>query len=182
MCQSGIGGRRCDQCLEGFYNFTATGCTPCQCSEYALLDDCDSDGQCTCPYGITGLRCEQCQENFYNISIDGCTPCNCDLNGSVSTACDPTTGECTCIGGTVGQDCSQCPDGFFQTDGDIRDRCVRCTCMGRTNECVQDNESYGLGWILSNFSSLCQYNPSDCDDGWTIRTLDGELAAPYGPR
>ena len=182
MCQPGVGGRRCNQCLEGFYNFTATGCTPCQCSEFALLDDCDSDGQCTCPYGVTGQRCDLCQPNFYNISIDGCTPCNCDLNGSVSSTCDPVTGECSCIGGTVGLDCSQCPNGFFRTDGTIRDQCVRCSCNGRTSQCVEDTESYGLGSMLSNFSSLCQLTPSDCDDGWTIRTLDGELAAPYGPR
>ena len=182
MCRPGVEGRRCDQCLQGFYNFSSGGCTPCQCSVYALLDSCDSNGQCMCPYGVTGLKCDECQTNFYNLSIDGCTPCNCSLTGSLSNACDVVTGECTCIGGTVGGDCSMCPDGFFLTDGVVRDRCVRCTCMGRTDECVADNESYGLGIILSNFSSLCQYAPTNCDDGWIIQTADGEVAAPYGPR
>lgn len=182
MCQPGIGGRTCNQCLEGFYNFSASGCSPCQCSEYALMDTCDSSGQCICPHGVTGLRCDQCQTNFYNISIDGCSPCNCDLAGSLSSACDPVTGQCSCVGGSVGMSCGVCPDGFFTTDGDVRDRCVRCRCMGRTDECVADNESYGLGMIPSNFSTLCSLNPSECNDGWLIRTADGEPAAPYGPR
>ena len=54
--------------------------------------------------------------------------------------------------------------------------------MGQTDECVADNESYGLGLVLSNFSELCRDNPTACDGGWTILTADGEQAAPYGPR
>ena len=181
ICRPGFGGRRCDQCLPGYYRFNVTDCSPCQCSAYAL-SDCDSDGQCICPYGVTGLNCDQCLPNFYNISVDGCTPCSCDVTGSSSSACDLITGECSCVGGSVGMNCSMCPDGFFRTDGDVRDVCVRCICMGRTNECTVDDESYGLGVILSNFSELCQNNPTDCNDGWTIQTVDGELAAPYGPR
>ena len=75
-----------------------------------------------------------------------------------------------------------CPDGFFRTDGMVRDQCVRCSCMGQTDECVADNESYGLGLVLSNFSTLCRDNPTACNDGWNILTADGNQAAPYGPR
>ena len=75
-----------------------------------------------------------------------------------------------------------CPEGFFRTDGEVRDQCVRCSCMGQTNDCLADNETYGLGLVLSNFSALCQYAPIACDDGWMILMADGEQAAPYGPR
>ena len=48
ICQEGVAGARCDQCLEGFYNFSTSGCTACNCGPGTISDSCNSNGICTC--------------------------------------------------------------------------------------------------------------------------------------
>ena len=68
------------------------------------------------------------------------------------------------------------------TDGINRDRCIECTCSGRSDMCVVDSENYALGAVQSEFTALCTQNSTSCSDGWQLLTASGQLAAPFGPR
>ena len=61
------------------------------------------------------------------------------------------------------------------TDGINRDRCIECTCSGRSDTCVVDSENYALGAVQSEFTTLCTQNSTSCNDGWQLRTAIGQL-------
>ena len=61
------------------------------------------------------------------------------------------------------------------TDGINRDRCIECTCSGRSDSCVVDSENYALGAVQSEFTTLCTQNSTNCNDGWQLRTEIGQL-------
>lgn len=64
MCRTGVGGLQCDECRPDHYNFTSSGCTPCNCFPLGSVRDddvCDSvSGDCECVEGVTGRRCDTC--------------------------------------------------------------------------------------------------------------------------
>lgn len=169
-------------CSQGFFGFTSDGCSPCECSQFASSNECNETGQCLCPGGVNGLKCDECIEGYYNISLNGCEECNCNTVASTSPICDLITGQCDCRGGAISRDCSQCPNRYFTTDGISRDYCVQCICSGQTDNCTIDNTTFALGSIQSDFTETCAQFPTDCSEGWELRTADGQLAAPYGPR
>ena len=181
-CQAGVGGLSCDQCLPAFFSLTASGCTPCGCSENAALsDECSDDGQCECNSGSAGLQCDYCETEFYN-SSGFCVPCNCHPQGSSSNICDVTTGQCDCVMNTVGVTCDQCSEEFFMTDDYYQDRCTRCICFGRSDDCEAETNNYQLGGIVSDFKTLCGLSSSNCSNGWQLLTENGEEAASFGPK
>lgn len=183
-CRPNVEGRRCDRCIQGYFNLTSTGCSNCNCSEFSTSIQCSELGQCPCINSVGGATCDQCLPEHYNISTIGCTACNCSSVGvrSSSNNCDPVSGQCPCIGNTIGIDCSQCPAGYFETDSPHTDVCIRCVCSNKTDECSDDSENYQAAAIQSNFSQLCALNPVDCNDGWQLLTIHGDIAAPFGPR
>ncbi len=181
-CFPGATTRTCGECLPGFFNLTSSGCSPCQCSDFALSQQCDSTGQCLCPDGVEGLKCNVCLSEFYNISTEGCLQCQCDPLGSESTQCDVATGQCVCTGNSVGLNCNECTDGSFLTKGVILDRCVQCVCTGKTDECVVNEINFILGSIQTDFTTLCATAPTECASGWRLLTENGQPAAPFGPR
>ncbi|KAH3831938.1 hypothetical protein DPMN_105211 [Dreissena polymorpha] len=79
-CLPGIGGRKCDYCLAGFYSYPL--CRECDCDRYGTVGDiCNPDyGTCICKENVVGDRCDQCAINTFNLeptNPEGCTSCFC---------------------------------------------------------------------------------------------------------
>lgn len=76
---NGVGGVLCDQCLLGFYNFSAQlgKCEPCGCNPVGSVDNfCELNGQCLCKDLVTGTKCDVCVEGSSGLSIlnpQGCS-------------------------------------------------------------------------------------------------------------
>ena len=183
-CQQNVEGQTCNTCTAGFFNLSASGCTDCTCSNFSISVQCSDSSQCPCPPGVGGVTCDQCLPETYNITRGGCTDCACSGVGirSSSNDCDTVTGQCPCINNAVTRNCAECPSGFFETDGSIREVCVKCVCSGQTETCSNSPNGFALASAQSDFTVLCAENPIACDDGWLLVTADGQQAAPYGPR
>ncbi|XP_063965931.1 agrin-like isoform X1 [Lytechinus pictus] len=70
-CKPGVGGKQCDRCEPGYYDFlslerTGIGCKACGCSSYgSRRDDCDqTSGACRCRRKAIGLKCNMCPEGL----------------------------------------------------------------------------------------------------------------------
>lgn len=192
-CRPGVGGPTCSDCLPDHFNFTSSGCTPCDCSRlYSNSPSCNvTTGQCPCPEGVAGQTCSGgCFLGFFNLTEapSGCQPCDCDVTGSIGTTCNLTTGQCQCVGGLGGLRCDQCTEGFFNTGIPSSNEtypqenaCVPCVCSGRTSECSLSSEEGRLMAVMFNFSQLCSEEPGSCGDRWTIQT-GGNDQVPFGPK
>ncbi|XP_071962430.1 usherin-like isoform X2 [Antedon mediterranea] len=139
-CKLFTTGRRCDQCITGFFNLQASnanGCEPCTCNAAGTINGsttCQVNGQCTCKANVIGDKCDQCNYGYYSLSItnpDGCTVCSCNANGASSIYCDPTNGQCQCSDTVQGQDCNECRDGFY---GLSSSGCSVCDCESAGTE------------------------------------------------
>lgn len=97
-CKEFVTGRRCDQCLNGYYNLTASnsnGCISCDCHVTGTVDGstaCDMiSGQCLCKANVIGRDCSSCAAGHYGIeNAGGCFPCDlqCDeCTGPGATNC-----------------------------------------------------------------------------------------------
>jgi len=89
MCKPGVGGSRCDQCLEGYYGLNEGGCSLCRCYDAGTVQGtiCDSEsGQCSCKLNVEGLRCNKCKLGSMNLQSSnpyGCISCFCYGHSSV---------------------------------------------------------------------------------------------------
>ncbi|XP_050314835.1 laminin subunit beta-1 isoform X2 [Anthonomus grandis grandis] len=121
-CKTNIEGRRCDQCKNGFWNFTEAnpdGCQPCTCNTLGTIGNQGCNvwtGECTCKRYVTGKDCQQCLPQFYNLTEtqDGCQPCDCDPGGALNNFCDVLTGQCLCKNHMTGRKCDTPQQTFFQ--------------------------------------------------------------------
>ena len=87
-CKTFTTGRRCDQCLSGYYNLTDSnvdGCTSCNCDSRGTVDggiECNQiSGQCFCKANVIGQDCSSCVSNHYGLeNAEGCLSCDqqCD--------------------------------------------------------------------------------------------------------
>ncbi|XP_030748533.1 laminin subunit beta-1 isoform X2 [Sitophilus oryzae] len=120
-CKTNVDGRRCDQCKNGYWNFTSAnpdGCQPCTCNILGTIDNqgCNVEtGECTCKRYVTGRDCLQCLPQYWGLSDkqDGCQPCDCDPGGSYDNFCDVITGNCRCREHMSGRTCNLPNNQYF---------------------------------------------------------------------
>lgn len=120
-CKVNVQGRRCDQCKNGYWNFTEAnpyGCQACSCNIYGTYDNqgCNKEnGECTCKRNVIGRDCNQCLPDYWGLgeSHDGCQPCECDPGGSLDNNCDVINGQCRCRPNLTGRKCENPEQGFF---------------------------------------------------------------------
>ncbi|XP_078016774.1 usherin [Epinephelus lanceolatus] len=137
-CKAAVTGRRCEECLPGWYGLKASnpnGCTRCNCSDIGIVStstegvpSCHQDtGLCQCKPHVTGPSCDRCEFGYWNLSHpDGCVPCDCDPLGSISPFCEPEGGQCECKPGVGGQRCDSCGRGLYGLR--LEGSCAPCNC------------------------------------------------------
>ncbi|XP_078587491.1 uncharacterized protein LOC144868761 isoform X2 [Branchiostoma floridae x Branchiostoma japonicum] len=150
-CKPGVGGRMCDVCLPGYYNFSSGGCIPCPCYPLLHHTPCyvDQGGQvtCNCTQGHKGEQCERCEDFYWGDPVHGTACAECDCSGN-SDQCSNVTGECIgCHGNTTGFNCDRCADGFY---GDaVFGNCSACAC----------DESGSVALVCNHTTGLCPCKP-----------------------
>ncbi|XP_050402328.1 laminin subunit alpha-3 [Patella vulgata] len=150
-CKVGVGGRKCDECLPGFYDHSITGCKPCDCKGTNKFCN-KGTGQCVCPPNTIGRTCDQCAIYHWNWnSTVGCQPCGCDTTGSIQLGCNSATGICTCKIGVQGEKCNECIDNYkgFSSSG-----CSSCLCSTVGSNGTVCNKTSGQCSCKSNVAGL----------------------------
>ncbi|CAD5215290.1 unnamed protein product [Bursaphelenchus okinawaensis] len=80
LCKEGVGGRRCEKCLPGYYNFPE--CLKCSCNTAGTVAEvCDSQtSECKCKKGVSGPNCDTCKPGTFDLQPNhprGCSDCFC---------------------------------------------------------------------------------------------------------
>ncbi|XP_071806055.1 agrin-like isoform X2 [Asterias amurensis] len=77
-CKPGVGGKKCDRCEPGFWDFREIqagniGCRPCGCSKGgSARDDCEQMmGTCMCKHKAMGIKCNMCPKGM-TMGATGC--------------------------------------------------------------------------------------------------------------
>lgn len=121
ICKRYVEGRRCDTCMDGYWNMRSDnydGCEACGCFQLGTVGNygCDKEtGECRCKRYVTGRQCNQCMPGYWGMSDDlqGCKPCDCDIGGALDNMCDQQTGQCSCRPNVVGRRCEQVKPSCF---------------------------------------------------------------------
>ena len=167
-CEENIIGRRCEQCLTGYYGFPK--CLPCNCP----TGNCNRiTGQCLQPKN--SFENGTCYGGFYGFhTINGCKKCNCNKSVGVEpdwkATCDKQSGQCRCKNNIEGVRCDRCKAGFYGYP-----TCKPCDCNinGTTPEIC--NPQNGKCLCKDNVvSTRCE----TCNDG----TFNLEARNPKGSK
>ncbi|KAH1175877.1 hypothetical protein KIL84_022402, partial [Mauremys mutica] len=155
-CQHNTEGPQCNKCKPGFFGDATRGnaaaCRPCPCpytdSARRFSTTCflDTDGQATCDacaQGYTGRRCESCAPGYEGNPMQPGGSCvqtsqefiKCDKRGSS----DSTGGACRCKPNVAGRLCNECTSGAFHLSEQNPDGCLKCFCMGVSQQCASSS-------------------------------------------
>ncbi|KAI3381409.1 hypothetical protein SNEBB_000855 [Seison nebaliae] len=79
-CRENIGGRRCDQCKAGYWNYPE--CKKCDCNIDGVTDGICSQksGECLCKSNVVGSQCNECKSGTFDLNalhVTGCIECYC---------------------------------------------------------------------------------------------------------
>ena len=107
-CKSFVTGRSCNQCMEGYFNLSASipeGCELCRCNTTGTVASsgvCDMvTGQCPCKPNVVGMDCSSCAPGHYGIERDGgCLACDdqcVECAGPGPTNCRVRTNYHLCV-------------------------------------------------------------------------------------
>jgi len=170
-CKPGLTGRTCNTCQRGHYNFTETGCSPCDC--FGFDGECDSKtGQCNCEPNTLGRKCDVCAPFYWNITKGvGCVHCNCSSTGAMDGQCDLVTGQCQCRVGVQGRGCDSCLPGYkslsaqgceacnCSAEGSVSSKCDyftgQCPCKTKTTGMLCDQCTPGSFHLNVNSTAGC---------------------------
>lgn len=100
-CKPLVTGRRCDTCLNGFFNLTTDnpdGCVACICNTSGTVPssvDCEmNSGQCPCLPNVGAPDCSQCMPGHYGFGDpSGCQPCDGQCSNDGCSGPGPTNCE-----------------------------------------------------------------------------------------
>lgn len=191
-CKPNVGGKRCDACKDGYWNFNETsaeGCELCTCDARGTLENegCDKrTGECTCKRNVQGRHCNQCLPHFYGLSDsdpNGCKPCECDVGGSSSTQCDSISGQCPCLPHTSGRTCSLPEQSFFS--GSLDHMVYEAELSNCTNCLVQIREPFRDGrettWTGTGFMKTYENTGMEFEIDNVKTPMDYDIVIRYEP-
>lgn len=192
-CKTNVDGRRCDQCKEGYWNFSENspeGCQSCSCNILGTVDNQGCNvftGECTCKRYVTGRDCNQCAPKYWGLSDerDGCKACNCDPGGSYDNDCDVITGQCKCRPHVVGRACDQPEQSYFTGFPDFM---VYDAELSNNNQDVEvvvlepnrdgrENTWTGTGYLRAFEKSFIEFIINDIQ-----APLDYDIVIRYSPQ
>ncbi|XP_075719450.1 usherin [Rhinoderma darwinii] len=181
-CKLNIGGRRCDQCNDGFYHLQESnpnGCQPCHCNISGTINgnpSCHQNtGQCQCKTNVIGPRCDRCKLGFKQDTLgrESCIQCTCSPYGAINQFCNPASGQCKCRENVSGLDCDTCIDNYYGLDAD---GCKPCKCH---------MEGIIPGTLCDAVTGQCVCQPNvggrqcdECLEGYYKFTQNGSMSCP----
>uniref|UniRef100_A0A8D0R6P0 Usherin n=1 Tax=Sus scrofa TaxID=9823 RepID=A0A8D0R6P0_PIG len=185
LCLPNRQGRRCNQCLPGFYISpgNATGCLPCSChTTGAVHDICDSlTGQCLCQdASVTGQSCNHCKDLHFGFDpqTGRCQPCSCHLSGALNETCHSVTGHCFCKQFVTGSKCDTCVPSASHLDVNNPLGCSKTPSQQPPPRGqVQSSSAINLSWSPPDSPNAHQLTYSLFRDGLEIYTTEDQY--PY---
>ncbi|KAM3930149.1 usherin [Leptodactylus fuscus] len=180
QCKVNVGGRRCDQCKDGYYNLQESspdGCQPCHCNTSGTINGshlCHPyTGHCQCKANVIGPRCDRCKLGFKQDTLgqERCIQCTCTPYGAINQFCNPASGQCKCRENVSGLDCDTCIDNYYGLDAD---GCKPCAC--HTKGIIP-------GTVCDAVTGQCVCQPNvggrqcdECSEGYYKSTQNGSMS------
>ncbi|VDM96599.1 unnamed protein product [Thelazia callipaeda] len=80
LCKANVGGRKCNECLPGFYGFPH--CYECACEIKGTTEEiCEAtSATCKCKKNVIGENCDTCRTGAFDLRVsnpEGCAECFC---------------------------------------------------------------------------------------------------------